>query len=507
MPKKRVVLGTALFIFDSPIPALSPASNLRETKRTITGTIQHNFPYIRDGFAKEHIPPLGAFCGFPYIDLFCCDLRGIRVKRMTNNQKPVRPEKLLLQTYASYLQRLYKTCSAKARKWPPRTRYWVAGSIAGIILVACVISWLSRSRPVPEMPPVVAVEPVTTENVNIYGEYVGRIRAQQFVEIHARVEGYLERMLFAEGTYVKKGQTLFIIDPQIYRARVNRARAQLNKARAQALKAERDLNRIRPLYEQNAASQLDLDNATAAYESAAADVVVCQADLTQAELTLGYTTVRSPVSGYISERNADIGALVGPGGQSLLATIVKSDTVRVDFSMTSLDYLRSKARNVNLGHRDTSRTWDPYITVTLADGSTYPLRGLVDFADPQVDPQTGTFSVRAEMPNPDHILLPGQFTRVKLLMDVREHAVVVPTKSLIIENGGAYIYVVRGDGIVEKRFVETGPEVGNNTVVERGLVPSEHIVVEGYHKLSHGMKVEALLVDHQSCDSDTEEIR
>ena len=155
-------------------------------------------------------------------------------------------------------------------------------------------------------------------------------------------------------------------------------------------------------------------------------------------MTLGYTTVRSPISGYISERSADIGTLVGPGGQSLLATVVKSDTVRVDFSMTALDYLRSKARNVNLGHKDSTRKWDPYITVTLADDSQYPFRGLVDFADPQVDPRTGTFSVRAEMPNPEHVLLPGQFTKVKLLLDVRENAVVVPSKALVIEKGGAY---------------------------------------------------------------------
>ena len=199
--------------------------------------------------------------------------------------------------------------------------------------------------------------------------------------------------------------------------------------------------------------------------------------------------MRSPVSGYISERNADIGALVGPGGQSLLATVVKSDTVRIDFSMTSLEYLRSKARNVNIGHRDSTRTWDPYITVTLADGSVYPLPGLVDFADPQVDPQTGTFSVRAEMPNPDHVLLPGQFTQVKLLLDVRENAVVVPSKALVIEKGGAYVFVVRPDSVVERRFVEIGPELQNNTVVERGLARGEQLVVEGYHKLQHGMRV------------------
>lgn len=371
-------------------------------------------------------------------------------------------------------------------------RQW-AGIAAAAAIAAIVSGLLLRPRPAVIVLPVVATEPVMTEDVNIYGDYVGRIRAQQFVEIRARVEGYLERMLFAEGTYVKKGQTLFVIDPKVYRARVNKAKAQLKKARAQALKAERDLNRIRPLYEQNAASQLDLDNAIASYESAAADVVVSEADLMQAEMILGYTTVHSPISGYISERSADIGTLVGPGGQSLLATVVKSDTVRVDFSMTALDYLRSKARNVNLGHKDSLRNWDPYITVTLADGSHYPYRGLVDFADPQVDPKTGTFSVRAEMANPDHILLPGQFTKVRLLLDVRENAVVVPSKALEIEKGGAYIYVVRPDSIVERRFVETGPELGNTTIIERGLVPEEHIVVEGYHKLRHGMKVEPLM--------------
>ena len=370
-------------------------------------------------------------------------------------------------------------------------RQWIV-AVAALAAVAALLIWLLRPQTQQPVYPIVAVEPVTTDNVNIYGEYVGRIRAQQFVEVHARVEGYLEQMLFAEGTHVNKGQTLFVIDPKLYRARANRARAQLNKARAQALKAERDLNRIRPLYEQNAASQLDLDNATAAYESATANVLMSEADLMQAATALGYTTVQSPITGYISASNADIGTLVGPGGKSLLATIVKSDTVRVDFSMTGMDYLRSKERNVNLGQKDSTRRWNPYITVTLPDNSRYPLRGLVDFADPQVDPETGTFSVRAEMPNPDHILLPGQFTKVKLLLDVRENAVVVPSKAIVIEKGGAYIFVVRPDSVVEKRFIETGPELDNKTVVERGLLSGERIVVEGYHKLNHGMRVEAV---------------
>lgn len=368
-------------------------------------------------------------------------------------------------------------------------RAWIV--IALIVLIAAAaVYFLMRPKTRVAPLPVVEVETVSTSDVNIYGEYVGRIRAQQFVEIHARVEGYLQKMCFKEGTYIKAGQTLFVIDPQLYQAHVNKARAQLNKAEAQARKARHDLDRIRPLYEQNAASQLDLDNAVAAYEGAQAEVIVSRADLTQAELTLGYTRVTSPISGYISERSADIGTLVGPsGGKSLLATVVKSDTVRVDFSMTALDYLRGKDRNVNIGGDNSDSKRRSFVTITLADGSEYPLQGQVDFADPKVDPKTGTFSVRAEMPNPDRSLLPGEFTKVRVLLDVRENAVEVPTKALEIEKNGAYVYVVRPDSIAEKRFVETGPEVGNNTIVERGLAKGERIVVEGFHKLSHNMKV------------------
>ena len=380
-----------------------------------------------------------------------------------------------------------------AKKERKRLRLTKRQAIAGAVVVAIIavaLYFIFRKRPQPEVHPTVVVETVTTDDMEIYGEYVGRIRAQQFVEIRARVEGYLEEMLFEEGTYIKKDQVLFVIDPKLYKARVDGARAQLQKDKALELKAKRDLDRIRPLFEQNAASQLDLDNAIASYESAVSAVIMSEADLAQAELALGYTTVRSPISGYISERNVDIGTLVGPGGKSLLATIVKSDTVRVDFSMTALDYLRSKERNVNLGHQDPTRGWNPYITVTLADDSVYPYEGLVDFADPQVDPQTGTFSVRAEMPNPDHVLLPGQFTKVKLLLDVREGSVVVPSKAVIIEKGGAFIYVIRPDNVAERRFIELGPETDNMMIVERGLIPGERIVVEGYHKLMPGMTVE-----------------
>ena len=372
---------------------------------------------------------------------------------------------------------------------PKRLKYILAALLIVIIALIVILKW---PEPVKPVYPKVEAQPVIVDDVEIYGEYAGKIKAKQHVEVRARVEGYLEQMHFEEGRYIKKNDILFTIDPKLYKARVEKAKAQLNKNKALEQKAERDLARIKPLYEQNAASLLDLDNATAAHESAKAEVVMSEADLTQAEIALSYTSVRSPISGYISESSADIGTLVGPGGKSLLATIVNSDTVQVNFSMTGLDYLKSKERNVNLGQKIEERNWNPYITITLADHSEYPFIGIVDFADPQVDPNTGTFSVRAEMPNPDHILLPGQLTKVKLLLDVRENAIVVPTKALVIEKGGAFVFVVRKDNIVEKRFIELGPEILNNVVVERGLGADEMIIVEGFHKLTHGMQVEVV---------------
>lgn len=356
-------------------------------------------------------------------------------------------------------------------------------ALAGIVLLAGC-----KKEQQPERQ-VVTAEKVGVEDVEIYGEYVGKIRAKTFVEVRARVEGYLEEMLFEEGKRVKKNQPLFRINSDLYKARVDKAQAQLKKDEAQEAKYQRDVERLKPLYEQNAASQADLDNAIAAYESSKANVAMSKADLAQAELELSYTTLRSPIDGYISERYADIGTLVGPGSTSLLATIVESDEVFVDFSLTALDYLRSQQRNVTLGEKDASRSWQPYVTITLADNSVYSQKGIVDFAEPQVDPKTGTFSVRAEIPNPDRKLLPGQFTNVKLLLDVRENAIVVPSKAVKTEKGGSYIYVVRSDSTAEKRFVELGPEVNNKVIVERGLGPYETIVVEGYHKLSPGTLV------------------
>lgn len=358
----------------------------------------------------------------------------------------------------------------------------------GLVLVCSFFLFNSCEKTAEEYP-VVQIEKVSKDSIEIHGYYVGAIRAYRKVEIHARVEGYLEQMTFEEGKRIEKGEPLFYINSTTYKAKVERAKAQLKKDEAMAAKAGRDEQRLRPLYEQNAASRLDLDNAIAAREMADASVAISKADLAQAELELSYTVVRSPLSGYISERYVDVGTLVGKSPTSLLATVVERDTVLVEFKLTALDYLRSRQRNVRLGELDSTRSWQPTVTITLADNSVYSEKGIVDFASPLVDPQTGTFGVRAAIPNTNQELLPGQFTRVNLLLDVLEDVVVAPKKSLIIEKGGAFLYVVRPDSIAERRFVEVGYEQGNKVVVTRGLSADENIVTEGYHKLSHGQKV------------------
>ncbi|WP_083631203.1 efflux RND transporter periplasmic adaptor subunit [Labilibacter marinus] len=365
---------------------------------------------------------------------------------------------------------------------------WRYSSTCVFLLLCLSIVFISCEE-VQEKRPVVKTESPIVKDVALYGEYVGRVKAYRHVEVRARVEGFLEKRLFSEGKKVQDKEVLFIIDPSQYEARLNASRAKLKQSRAAAAKAQRDVDRLQPLYEQNAASRQDLDNAISALELEEASIAISAAELQQSELELSFTKVRSPLNGYVGEREADIGALVGGSGISLLTTVFQADTVFISFSLTALDYLRSKQRNVDISQSDSTRKWKPTITVTLADNSEYPIKGIVDFTNPEVDTETGTFEVRAELANPDMALLPGQFTKVKLLLDVVESALVVPRKSLIIEDGGAYIYVMRSDSIAEKRFVEIGQDFDNEIIIERGLIAHDKIVIEGQHKLSPGIKM------------------
>lgn len=368
-------------------------------------------------------------------------------------------------------------------------------AVIAVLIVVVLLLLLRYPVSHPDSIPEVEVAVADTATVEVYGEYDGAIRASQSVEVTARVEGVLEEMLFKEGTYVAKGQTLFVIDPRLYQAQVDRARAQLDRAKALLNMATRELERIRPLYVQSAASQLELDNAEAAVECAEADVRINKVNLIEAQITLGYTRVSAPISGYISERMVDVGELVGSGGHSLLASIVRIDTVLVDFPLTSLEYLNGEDRNVNVRCEDDGECLDRlplYVTITLADGSEYPHQGLVDFADPMVDTKTGTFTVRAEMPNPDGRLLPGEKTKVKVLLDVVEGALTVPAAAVRGDGNDVYVFVVSAEGLVEKRPVTVGDVTGKDVIVKQGLKPGEMVAVDHFDLLSNGMEVKIM---------------
>lgn len=333
------------------------------------------------------------------------------------------------------------------------------------------------------------IEAVPGQTV-IYGDYEGRIRAQEFVEVHARVEGYLDKILFREGSYIKRGQPMFVIDPKIYYALANKAKAMLKKAEAQERKAKHDLDRITPLYAQNAASQLELDNALAAYESAQAEVTVSEADLLQAEMTLEYTRINAPISGFVQQRLADIGTFVGPsGGKSLLATIEKTDTVLIDFNMPSSTYLVWLDCNRCPENPDSLLRCESEATIILPNGTVWPFRGVVDFTNPQVDPKTGVFSLSAAVANPDNRLLTGEPARVKLELDTRKDAITLPRKVMKKDDNGSFVLVVGKDNRAEKRYISTVDDSEGKVVVESGLEPDASVIVSSSVPVEVGMKV------------------
>ncbi|PWJ42858.1 efflux RND transporter periplasmic adaptor subunit [Sediminitomix flava] len=337
--------------------------------------------------------------------------------------------------------------------------------------------------------PVVSTIEAKSKDVEIFGNYVGLTRAFQEVEVRARVSGFLEKVAFKQGGKVKKGDLLYEIDERQYKAEVNRAIAQVKLDEAGAVKAERDLTRLKPLIEDNAVSQADFDNAVAADAYAKANVNKSKSDLALAQLDLSFTKITSPTDGYITESLVDLGTLVGTGGKSLLATVVKTDPMFVNFSMTALDYLSSKRRNMSEENGMDKDLIKEVVSITLADGSAYELKGDLNFAEQKIDPETGTYSVQAVFPNPDGVLLPGQATKVNILLAIMDEAVVVPQRTIQIEDGGPYIYVVKEDQTVEKRFVQLGEQVGSNTIIQKGIIAGEQVITEGVHKVRIGQKV------------------
>ena len=347
-----------------------------------------------------------------------------------------------------------------------------------------------------ERPPVeeeatrVVVTPVLREDVTIYGSYVGQTQASKRVEVNPRVDGFLEETSFVEGSVVSSRDTLYRIDNAPYKAAVDRQQAIVSSRVAALAKARRDLARIKPLFEENAASQLDYDDAIAEVQQGEAALLQAEADLRNAQLDLDYTEIKAPISGLIGESRVDVGALIRAGNAIPLTTISQVDPIDVYFSMSALDYLNARRRvstrwEAQKVERE-GKALEGAVTLTLPDDSTYRYKGRVAFTDPQVDPNTGTFAVKAVVPNPNRELLPGQYTRVKWPLEERLGALLIPEESILIEQGGVYVYVVLPNNRVERRLIFVGPIVDGKMIVDKGLEAGEQIIIHGINKVLHG---------------------
>ncbi|VEE64191.1 Acriflavine resistance protein A precursor [Shewanella putrefaciens] len=306
-------------------------------------------------------------------------------------------------------------------------------------------------------PKMVVVEKVTTATVPLYGNYIGVTQASLDVEVRARVDGFVEEKRFVEGSAVKAGELLYQIDNKPYVAVVNRLKAKLSSQQAILDKAERDVKRLKPLYEQDAASQLDYDNALSTLAQARSNLTASRAEVEEAELELSYTEIKAPIAGLVSRSEVDIGALVGSKGQSLLTRVKQVDPIYVSFNMSALDYLNAQRRLTSYSAKKEAevegKALAGFVRITLPDNSEYRYLGDVSFTDPQVNPNTGTFEVRAILPNPEKELLPGQYTNVRIKLSEIPNAIVIPQKATQVDQGGVYVMVVLPNNTVERRFI------------------------------------------------------
>ncbi|MGH9378218.1 MAG: efflux RND transporter periplasmic adaptor subunit [Terriglobia bacterium] len=330
-------------------------------------------------------------------------------------------------------------------------------------------------------PPAVVVAPVVRKTVPIYGEYVGQTAAVNMVEIRSQVEGFLEKISFVEGSTVQKGQLLFQIDPLEYEAAVMKAKASLAQSAAALVKSKQDVARYRPLVSQHAISQEQLDTAVAQAAEDEANVEAAKAQLAQAELNLGYTKIAAPLTGRIGQAQMKVGALV-QAGTSLLDTLYSINPMYVNFSVSEAMYLEKRLQSERA-------TAFPPIELVLGDGSVYRFKGHVDMLAPEVDPATGTLSIRAEFPNPEGFLRPGLFVRARMMISEKANALLVPVEALQEVQGAQSVLVVGNDNKVEFRTVTAADTVGNLRVIESGLQAGERVIVQGSQKVRPGMPV------------------
>ena len=343
----------------------------------------------------------------------------------------------------------------------------------------------------PPPPPSVTVAHPVRRVVVDQDEYVGRFVAVDAVEIRARVEGYLAAVSFTEGSFVKKGQVLYKIDPQPFEAALSQAQANLSTAKARLDKTNNDVNRFRPLAEQKAVSQQELDNALSAQEAARFQVTAYDALVAKAKLDLAYTTISSPVDGLIGTTQKKVGALVGRGENTLLNTISQVNPILFRCAIAEAEYLRL-ARLGAVKDRSSEKKFG--VELILADGTIFSHKGRLDAVERAVDATTGTLTGQFSFPNPERILRPGQYGKARFVTDFKQDALLVPQLAVQEIQGLYSVMVVKPDATVEQRMIKAGERVGNLWIIESGLKPGEKVIVEGLQKVKPGVQVSAKTV-------------
>ena len=369
-----------------------------------------------------------------------------------------------------------------------------------LLTLACAVAaGCGRDAATGGPPPVeVKVITVALAPTEIYRDLVGEVRGSQEVEIRSRVSGVLTKKHFADGAMVDEGQLLYTIDAREYRAQVATAEANLASAEANLARARQDVERYGPLLAENAISQQVYDNADAAAKEAEAQVRANRAAITEARLGVEYAEVRAPMTGRIGASQVFEGALI-TAGQTLLATISDDDPAWVDFSFSESDLLDYMRRfGVTEPVMDSTQR---YVRLTLSDGTHYAHPGRISFHDRALDPTTGTYTLRAEFPNPDHMLVPGLFARIRVTAEKRPAAMLIPDRAVQQQLGRYFVTAVGEGDVAEARPVTLGPRVGNKWVIDEGLAVGDRIVVEGVQKARPGTPLKATVVTAAELDA------
>jgi len=368
-----------------------------------------------------------------------------------------------------------------------------------LIILTLVVLSCGGDEPAQMPPPVVQVYVTTTTDVPIFREFVGETLGDINVDIAARVQGFLEKRHFNEGSFVKVGQLLYTIESQPFEEKVAKAQSELAASQVNLANAESDLSRIRPLAAENAISQIDLDAAQARYDASIEAVKASQANLRAAELELSYTKVYSPINGVIGKSRASEGDFVGASPTTVvLTTISYIDTMAVQFYLTQREYLEA-ARRINeeteLNQEGKEDEESDDLVLILSDNNVYEYKGRFDFIDRNFDTQTGSILVQSLFPNPDQLLRPGLFARVRAQVSLVKNGILVPQRCVMELQGRFSVMVVGQDNKVENRPVEIGPTIKEFWLIRNGLKPGEKVIYEGLQVVREGQQVKPEVVD------------